>query len=274
MKRRKKGFTLIELLVVISIIALLLSILMPALTKVKAQAKNIICSNNLKQLTVAWKMYSMDNKDKLCTPGTRYTITVGWTNDDNRFEDWAWSPFKVGIDASVPWPYPPDPTVAEREEGIKNGALYPYLENVGLYLCLGDKSGKLRSYSMVDCMGSIMTSFPYVDSKYVRYRKQSQIDRPTERIVLLEENDPRGFNAGSFIFDPAATHWNDPLTVWHGGASSFAFADGHAEKKKWNKETVDAFTEEAFGFTPVTDGGIEDLGWMQDAWSNTIEREP
>ena len=50
---RKSGFTLIELLVVISIIALLLSILMPALTKVKAQARAVVCKSNLKQLAVA-----------------------------------------------------------------------------------------------------------------------------------------------------------------------------------------------------------------------------
>ena len=56
----KKGFTLIELLVVISIIALLLSILMPSLQKVKEQARKVVCQSNLKQQGVACVMYQGD----------------------------------------------------------------------------------------------------------------------------------------------------------------------------------------------------------------------
>ena len=56
-----KGFTLIELLVVISIIALLLAILMPALGKVKALAKRIYCANNIKNQALYLKMYTSDN---------------------------------------------------------------------------------------------------------------------------------------------------------------------------------------------------------------------
>ncbi len=63
-KIREKGFTLIELLVVISIIALLLSILMPALTKVKNQARGVVCKSNLKQLSVALESYTACNDNK------------------------------------------------------------------------------------------------------------------------------------------------------------------------------------------------------------------
>jgi len=63
MRRRKsQGFTLIELLVVISIIALLMSMLMPALSRVKDQAKAVVCMSNLKQWAVAYWMYTEENK--------------------------------------------------------------------------------------------------------------------------------------------------------------------------------------------------------------------
>lgn len=57
----KKAFTLVELLVVISIIALLLSILMPSLQRAREQAKRILCLSNLKQLALAATNYTLDN---------------------------------------------------------------------------------------------------------------------------------------------------------------------------------------------------------------------
>ncbi len=64
--RRSRGFTLIELLVVIAVIALLLSILMPALSKAKDLAMGAACKGNLKNFTFAMAMYLDDNEGKFC----------------------------------------------------------------------------------------------------------------------------------------------------------------------------------------------------------------
>jgi prepilin-type N-terminal cleavage/methylation domain-containing protein/prepilin-type processing-associated H-X9-DG protein len=60
-KRRKGAFTLIELLVVISVIALLLAILVPALKAARDQAKMVLCQSNLKSIFMAWELYLEDN---------------------------------------------------------------------------------------------------------------------------------------------------------------------------------------------------------------------
>lgn len=64
LKKKLPGFTLIELLVVISIIALLLAILMPALANVKEQGRKVVCKANLRQITLASVMYVNTNEGK------------------------------------------------------------------------------------------------------------------------------------------------------------------------------------------------------------------
>ena len=85
----RPGFTLIELLVVIAIIAILASLLLPALASAKERGRSIKCLSNIRQMTLSYHLYADDNRDDVVTlylfeptpPGALYPGSVTWWVD-------------------------------------------------------------------------------------------------------------------------------------------------------------------------------------------------
>lgn len=105
---RKKGFTLIELLVVIAIIAMLLAILMPALSKVKKIAQRVVCGTNLKGLGTAQTVYAHDYDGRWTVQGGRTRPNLGntfslWDDPQNnvRWNDPALTGFTISVGTSL-----------------------------------------------------------------------------------------------------------------------------------------------------------------------------
>ncbi len=181
-RRRRDAFTLIELLVVIAIIAVLMAVLMPALNRAREQGKRAACMGNLKQLTLAWIMYAMDNDDKLVNGDTEeYTVMYapGRLPHESHYGEPAW--------VKKDWA---EPGIEKQQEAIRRGALYPYSREMKLYRCPVARlsQDEWRMYNIMDSMNCRFWDEP---TNVTMQKQLSKIKNPTYRAVFIEDGGTR-----------------------------------------------------------------------------------
>ena len=276
--RRREGFTLIELLVVIAIIAILALMLLPALAKAKIKAQQIGCVSNLKQLMIAWHIYSVDYNDRVANnygvDETEASITSG------KFDNWvnnvmSWFATSAVQDVSI-----------TNVAWIANGVMGKYTASaVGVYKCPADHwvskaqtavgwTQRNRSLSMNSVFG-LFSDHEAGDqtpqgihwcegtSDYVQFLKEATVPRPANTWLFLDEH-PDSINDGYFINDPGNTAWSDIPGSQHNGGCGFSFVDGHAEMRKWLSKTSRFPVQFFYPGTPTFDAaGRADFAWWR-----------
>ena len=275
--KNRKGFTLIELLVVIAIIALLLSIILPSLGAAKELASGAVCVAHQRQLCTAWIAYAQENNSYM-VGGSNYTSTPH-----------RWVEYPINNDGS--WSSDPSEYSLEtRKNGIRAGKLFPYTQDVDLYHCSGDKKfvknpepyATFRSYSITGLMngedfasktGDTFTyrravTSPGTPAKELRLVvKTTEIRAPGNKHVFVEEDcGDQKVNAGSFVLlDGAAYDWWDVPADYHNGSSTTGFADGHAERRRWQDSDTIKLIKGEIKSDPDAPNN-EDLRWMASGY--------
>jgi prepilin-type N-terminal cleavage/methylation domain-containing protein/prepilin-type processing-associated H-X9-DG protein len=252
------GFTLIELLVVIAIIAVLASLLLPALAKAKVKALDISCRSNLKQLQLCWTLYVTDNNDVM--PPTS-TVADGANGAKGKEPSWA-----VGNAIR-------DLTTTNLERGV----LFPYNRSAGVYRCPADKTTvagpsrllRTRTYQLSSLLnftwqGANPPSYP----PHWMKRKSTELAKPADTLTFIDSHPVTGDSPDfSQVFKegpPGLDGWVCYPGEQHSRAANLAFADGHIDHWRWRWAPKKAVW--AFGTAPENAADREDFQRVKSAF--------
>jgi prepilin-type N-terminal cleavage/methylation domain-containing protein/prepilin-type processing-associated H-X9-DG protein len=252
--RSECGFTLIELLVVIAIIAILASLLLPALSRAKMSAQATACGNNLRQLSLGWQLYADDSDGLLVnnasTADTR-TYRQSWVNN---IQDWATSVENI------------NPAY------VLSGKLAPYVNNsLGVYKCPADQSvaqngPRLRSISLNSLVGNPLINPNRFNPTWLQFLKVTDFPGPANFYVFVEEH-PDTINDGYFMNRWDVIQWGNLPASWHNGAANLSWADGHLERHRWIPDTVRPPIRGGVGSGGFVPSPATDYLWLRERTS-------
>lgn len=218
---KRKAFTLIELLVVISIIALLISVLLPSLSKARESARRTVCAGNLRGLMQAVHLYANDHKDQLITVGLSHggsgnNEQAAWINTLKKHYGENTLIARCPTDQSEHWemPLPATKPAAAAPESDDDEPKLPILR----------RSSYATNYYIA---GKVGDRGPY--------RLLGMIRRPTSTVLMAELVEVGSFATSDHVHPES--WWSNPRALAsrqmalsrHLGRANYGFLDGHVD---------------------------------------------